>query len=337
MKDSDASPPDHDPDNLLGMNQPEKVSFITRWLENGSALYDGLGFALLRRFINATLHGWYVYSKNNGSLFVGAATFFGALSVIPVLSCSIFILGFFYGSTDTAHIEFFSQLKSITPHESHVLLEEVARLTAGHLQSIPLSLLNAVILVWAANGFFGNLTTGLMKVTNTANRGGQVMETLRSLGSLVAFGLILLLCFELSARGSLVQMMKASVGKDSDLAYVIGVLATYQVFTIPSTIAMVTLLFRWVLKSPLFACIEGSIAFLTGFFALKSFYWIYLHYHQAETVSLYGGFAPMVIGLLWGYFMLTAFFIGACVASLPRQKQLLSKIPKVSQSWDEAA
>jgi hypothetical protein len=44
-----------------------------------------------------------------------------------------------------------------------------------------------------------------------------------------------------------------------------------------------------------------------------------------------------VILFLRGYFAITSFFLGACVASLPNQKQIISAIPNIPKSWDEAA
>lgn len=319
--------------------EKEKLKLLnpTALLEKTSTLYDGLGFAIFRRFINASLHGHYVYGKNSGTLYVGAATFYGLLSIIPVLSCATFLLGIFQGDMEGAHKLLFKELESIIPVSSHGLLTQIGELTQSHLNNTPLTFLNMALLTWSTIGFFSTLVAGLMKVTGTRESGGAVMSTVRALSTVFALGAVLLFSFELGERGSFTAFLIDLFPKDTYAKEIISTIARWQVFTIASNATLVTLLYRWLLSTPLFACVEGAIGFIAGFLALKSFYWIYLHYNGASTTALFGGFAPLVVSILWGYFAITAFFIGACIASLPHQKKILDKIPKIPNSWDEAA
>lgn len=305
--------------------------------EKSSEVYDGMGFALFRRFVYSCLHGHYVYGKNSGSLYVGSATFYALLSIIPVLSCATFLLGIFQGDMEQAHQKIFGELQAMIPPSGRPLLSQIGELTQAHLKNTPLTFANIALLVWSTKGFFSTLVEGLMKVTNTRERGGAVMGTLRALGVIMAFGGVLLSSFEWGPTGMFTQMLIDVFPKNTYAPEIITALASWQVFTIASNALMVTLLYRWLLGTNYHACAEGAAAFIGSFLALKSFYWIYLHYNEASTVALFGGFAPMVISILWGYFAMTAFFIGACISSLPRQKAVLEKIPKMANSWDEAA
>ncbi|MFZ4713205.1 MAG: YihY/virulence factor BrkB family protein [Bacteriovoracaceae bacterium] len=313
------------------------VHFTNRILEKGSDLYDGVGFAIFRRFVNACMHGHYVYEKNSGGLYVGSATFYGLLSIIPVLSCATFILGLIQGNMEQAHVQLFREFKSMIPATSHELLNQVGSLTESHLKNTPLTFLNLALLAWTTKGFFATLVEGLLKVTGTKERGGAFMANFRALGTVVALGGVLMASLEFGENGFLTNLLIEQFPKDTYAKEIFSSLARWQIFTMMTNALTVTLLYKWLLKSPLFACLEGTVAFITGFLALKSFYWIYLHYNEASTTALFGGFAPMVVSILWGYFAITAFFIGACVASLPHQKMLIAKIPNVPNSWDEAA
>jgi uncharacterized BrkB/YihY/UPF0761 family membrane protein len=313
------------------------VESANRALEVASNLYEGVAFAVLRRFMNACIHGYYVYDKNSGDLFVGSATFYGLLSIIPVLSCATFMLGLFQNDMAHAHLQIFTELKATIPISAHGLLAQISDLTQSHLKNTPLTFLNLALLAWTTKGFFSTLVSGLLNVTATKGRGGLVMGNLRALGTVFALVGVIICSFEWSENGFFTNYLIEQFPKDTYAKEIISAIARWQVFTIISSILTVTLLYKWLLKTPLFACVEGAVAFLGGFLALKSFYWIYLHYNSESTTALFGGFAPMIVSILWGYFAITSFFLGACVASLPKQKQIISEIPNIPNSWDEAA
>jgi uncharacterized BrkB/YihY/UPF0761 family membrane protein len=313
------------------------VETTNRVLEVASNLYEGVAFAVVRRFMNACIHGYYVYDKNSGGLFVGSATFYGLLSIIPVLSCATFMMGLFQNDMAHAHLQLFNELKSIIPVSSHGLLAQISELTQSHLKNTPLTFLNLVLLAWTTKGFFSTLVSGLLKVTATKERGGIIMENLRALSTVVALIGVLLCSFEWGENGFFTNFFIDQFHKDTYAKEIISAIARWQVFTMLSSAITVTLLYKWLLKTPLFACVEGAVSFLGGFLALKSFYWIYLHYNAESTTALFGGFAPMIVSILWAYFAITSFFLGACVASLPNQKKIISEIPHLPNSWDEAA
>ena len=320
-----------------GLRLLNPTNLANRIMEKSSEMYDGVGFAVVRRFLNAGLHGYFVYGKNSGELYVGAATFYALLSIIPVLSCATFLLGIIQGDMAHAHNQIFSELKGIIPPSSHNLLAQIGDLTQSHVKNTPLTFMNLALLVWATKGFFSTLVQGLMKVTSTIERGGAIMGTLRALGVIMAFGGVLVCSFEWGENGLFTGFLIDQFPPQTYAKEIISAFARWQTFTVASNVLMLTFLYRWLLGTPYYACAEGSVAFIGGFLGLKSFYWIYLHYNQAATVALFGGFAPMVISILWAYFAITAFFIGACIASLPNQKHILAKIPKVANSWEEAA
>lgn len=319
--------------------EPSKLRLLspTYLMEKGSGLYEGLGFALSLRFVNACFHGYYVFKKNAGDLYVGAATFFGLLSIIPILSCATFLLGLYHGDMSSAHGSLFKELYQIVPHTSHGLVNQLGDLTQSHLKNTPLTFLNLALLIWSSVAFFSTLVKGLLKVTTTQETGGAVMETLRALGVVISFGVVLLCCFELGEKGNVTNWMISLFPKTSYAKEIIQALAHWQVFTVISSAIMVTALYKWLLSTSLKSCFEGAVTFITSFLVLKSFYWIYLHYNEASTTALFGGFAPLVVSILWGYFLLTGFMIGACVASLPRQKKIIDEIPKIKDSWEDAA
>jgi uncharacterized BrkB/YihY/UPF0761 family membrane protein len=259
------------------------------------------------------------------------------MSIIPVLSCATFILGFFHGNIEHAHAQLFLELKLLIPSTSHDLLNQIAKLTESHLKNTPLTFLNLALLAWTTKNFFSTLVEGLLKVTSTAERGGAVMTNVRAFVTVVALGGVLMATFGLGENGQLTHLLIQQFPSDTYAKEIITTLAQWQVLTILSSTITVTLLYKWLLKTSLMACLEGTAAFIGGFLMLKSFYWIYLHYNNESTVALFGGFAPMVVSILWGYFAITAFFVGACIASLPNQKAIISQIPHVPNSWDEAA
>lgn len=317
--------------------EDEGGGWVSRQDAKVSKLWDGLGFAIFRRFVNACLHGYFVYTRSSGGLYVGAATFFGLLSIIPLLTGAAFLLGYFQGDALAAHARFFGELQALMPASSQKIIGEVGSLTRSQIYQTPMSFLNVALFLWATKGFFSTLVAGLLKVTNSKANGGVLMDTVRAVATILAFCGLMLFSLELGERGMIFKGMAGALPQGHFLTEGLLYLARWQVLSITANVLVVSMLYQWLLRTPLFACVEGAVSFVCGFLALKSFYWIYLHYYEASTVAMFGSFAPLVVGVLWGYFALTAFFMGACVASLPHQKKILDKIPKVPNSWDDAA
>lgn len=335
-KKAEVPPPTPDEAPHLQVVDEDRETWVSKQDAKVSALWDGLGFAIFRRFVNACMHGYFVYTRSSGGLYVGAATFFGVLSIIPLLTGASFILGYFQGDVLAAHARFFGELQALMPASSQKIIGEVGELTRSQIYQTPLSFLNVGLFLWATKGFFSTMVSGLLKVTNSKANGGVLMDTVRAVAAIMAFCGLMLFSLELGERGIIFKALSDSLPKGHFFAEGLLYLARWQVLSITANILVVTMLYQWLLRTPLFACIEGAASFVCGFLALKSFYWIYLHYYEASTVAMFGSFAPLVIGVLWGYFALTAFFIGACVASLPHQKGILDKIPKIPNSWDGA-
>ena len=137
------------------------IESTNRILEGASSLYEGVTFAVSRRFMNACIHGLYVYDKNSSGLFFGSATFYGLLSIIPVFSCATFMLGLFQNDMAHAHQQLFTEIKAIIHVSSHGLLTQISELTQSHLKNTPLTFLNLALLTWTAKGFFSTLVDGL--------------------------------------------------------------------------------------------------------------------------------------------------------------------------------
>ncbi len=112
------------------------------------------------------------------------------------------------------------------------------------------------------------------------------MDHLRAFGTVLALVGVLLCSFEWVENGYFTNFFIDQFAKDTYAKEIISAIARWQVFTVLSSLITVTLLYKWLLKTPLFACIEGAAAFLGGFLALKSFYWIYLHYNADSTTAL---------------------------------------------------
>ena len=334
-KKTEMAPPNPDEAPHLQVVDEGNEGWISRQDARVSSLWDGLGFAVFRRFVNACMHGYFVYSRSSGELYVGAATFFGLLSIIPLLTGATFLLGYFQGDALAAHARFFGELQALMPVSSQKIIGEIGELTRSQITQAPLSFLNVALFLWATKGFFSNLVSGLLKVTNSKINGGLVMDTIRAVAAIIAFCGLMLFSLELGERGMIFKTLSSALPDGDFISEGLLHLARWQVLTITANILVVTMLYQWILRTPLFACVEGAASFVCGFLALKSFYWIYLHYYEASAAAMFGTFAPLVIGVLWGYFALTAFFVGACVASLPHQKKILDTIPKIPNSWDE--
>jgi uncharacterized BrkB/YihY/UPF0761 family membrane protein len=315
------------------MQGPDKKSFFGfRWISHRdteiTSWWSGLGYALLVRGVNSFLKGYFIYTRNSGGLYVGAATFFGLLSAIPVLSAASFLLGYFQGDMSGAHEKFFSELQSLLPQSSQPLMGEVSKLTKNQIANTPLSFLNVLISLWATKGFFSTLMSGLTKVTNSWDEGGMLAENLRAIVAILAFVALMIVSLELRVDASVYQSLSSLLAPDSLIQALLRKIFQWYVPALLMNTLVVTILYQWTLRTSLFNCFEGALTFIIGFLGLKTFYWVYLHYYEASTHALFGTFAPLVVGILWAHFAMTLFFLGACVASIPQQETLLAKIPR---------
>jgi membrane protein len=60
--------------------------------------------------------------------------------------------------------------------------------------------------------------------------------------------------------------------------------------------------------------ILGAFSFVFLFIAGKTFYWIYLHYAKMELVEKFGNFYTLIVAVLWIYYLVSSFFIGASIS-----------------------
>ena len=254
------------------------------------------------------------FSRDRGTLFSAAISFYGIISLIPLLLIVIGIFGLVLGSYETALLKVVPLAKDYLPMDAKQLEDNLSGLIE---QWGTLSGIGFLGLLWAGSQVFATL----QQVMNIALGSGEYVGFVRS--RLSAFGMVMVsgALFALSigitstmaaARNYGLEIGGISIGDMRLLWRITGIL-------IPIIISSLAFAFIYKflptskvgIRGPLFGGITAGVLFEA---AKHAFPW-YLT-HVANYDRIYGSLGGMVILVVWIYYLSLITIIGAEVASV---------------------
>jgi len=255
---------------------------------------------------------WIEFYKDRGALFAAAISFFGLISLVPLMLLAIGIFARIVGSRETALQSVIAFINNFLPMGTDVLESYLLGLKK---ESSLLSGIGILGLLWAGMQVFVilqevmNMAMGSVKRVSFA-RGRAVAIVL-----VVVAGMLLMLSVGIT---SLVAVLRRSdpFGLGTN-----GITAVFRVVGVLVPMIMSILAFTIIYKlcptrriGILGALIGGTTAGLLFEFAKNAFPWYTTH--VAHFSFIYGSLGSVVVMVIWTYYVSLITVIGAEVTSV---------------------
>lgn len=272
---------------------------------------EARGFKMMKSCVDRLVSGIFIFKKRKGEVVAGAATFFTLLSFGPFILLLISIIGLIIDDHSLAKSYVLNGIHASIPKVDPWIMNNLENLIESQLES-GFSVLQIVFLTFTCMGISTSLVFGINTISKVDPDGGLIGDDVKSLLAGVFIGFFLMVLIILF-QGEFIRDF-LSAGKNY-LGFVIpfidsGVLASFMSLIFFTFYYKLTSSIKVSIKD----CFFGSLTFIGCFFIGRSGYWLYLKYFKADLVSDYGHFYNFMIGLIWVYFLMCAFFYGASVA-----------------------
>lgn len=262
------------------------------------------------------------FIQDKGSLFAAAISFFGLISLIPLLLLAVGVLGYIIGSYDTALQKVLSFAGNLIPVGADTLAENLRMLSR---QSDLLSGIGLLGLLWVGI----QVMVILQQVMNVALGSEKQMSFLRvrvmALGMVIVAGVLFALSIGITSMLTAVRHYQAElfgVGTQ-DLKVV------WDFFAIIASAVVSILAFTFIYRflpanhigttGPVIGGITAGLLFDV---AKHVFRWYVTNY--ADFSRVYGSLGSVVILVVWIYYVSIIMVLGAEVASVYARREEIS-------------
>lgn len=243
------------------------------------------------------------FRKNNDLTAASSLAFSATLALIPSLFLLTFILGAVIGSSGRAFARTQALLTQLIPAYSQDILREV-RFIASHLGTI--GLLNALILLWSVTPLVADLRISLGTVFRKKPTRPFLLEKLFD----VAFSVLFLLglsaiviagvLFTLAEKSGALHLPLGPMERAAPFFFVSAVVfILYLLFSGPARRVHLLL---------------GALAASVLWFAMRPVFHLFLMYNPGYGFA-FGSFKSLFVVIIWIYFSLVVFLIGAELAA----------------------
>lgn len=253
-----------------------------------------------------------LWSDAGGMRMAAAVSFYGILSLAPLLLVMVGLLGWWL---DRAVLEegLLRQLGSIIGERGTDLIAETLRSARRPSEGIVASVLGFAVLLFGATGVFGELQNAFERVW-WQGRGTPPRQTfwhtaslrLRGVGYVLVFGFMLLVSLVLS---TLLNLFSGWAGQWIPLEYALRVLNEAITFAVATGLFMGLMRLSSGPKPPTRFLLVGAFASAILFTIGRQAMAIYLS--SAAVVSAYGAAGSLIVLLMWIYFSSGVLLLGA--------------------------
>lgn len=283
-------------------------------LFNAGEKLEGGAFRFVQWFLHRNVEGFILYQKKKGGLIAGSATFFAILSFCPILLLIITTVGMMIGDLGAAQDLVLNSIKNNFPELATWIFNAIKKIVETQLSmNKGLNIINLGILLYASIGLLGSIELGIHQIVHKDQRGGKIVEDLKSAvdAALIVGFLILLLA--LTPQSPLLLKLKSW---NMNIYSAIAPLVQYSFLPIVISLIFFTLYYKWIspIKIRLRDSFLGGLSFIVLLSLGKSFYWVYVKLFKIEFAQNFGSFYSLIIVVIWIYFLICSFFFGASVA-----------------------
>jgi membrane protein len=281
----------------------------------------------VRRTVHPLARALTLWSEAGGMRMSAAMSFYGILSLAPLLLAIVGMLGWWMDK-QTLQDGLLSQLGTIMGPQGTAAIQQALASAQEPAQGIAASVIGFVVLLFGATGVFGELQNAFELVWSHG-RGVPPKQAwwhiatlrLRGIGYILAFGFLLLVSLVVS---TLLNLLSGWAGHWLPLQLAMRVLNEVLGFIVCG--ALFTGLMRLSsgpkpqFRHLLFGAFVGAILFTLGRQLLA------LYLSSAAVVSAYGAAGSLIVLLMWIYFSSAVLLLGAACARaleeyLAQQKQ----------------
>ena len=263
-----------------------------------------------------------LWSAADGLRMSAAMSFYGLLSLAPLLLLIVVALGWWLGQ-DTVQATLIAQVSELIGPQGASMLEGAISSTRAQSNGVFASIVALVTLVMGATGVFAELQSALERLwvqgSNAAPDGQwwrKATVRLRGVAYVMAFGFLLLVSLVISSVLSYVQSWAGGHANTNTLLAVLNVLVSLAIST-----ALFLGLMRMSsgpqpgLRHLAVGALIGAVLFALGKQALA----VYLR--DAAVVSAYGAAGSLVVILFWIYFTSAVLLFAASCARVSAELQ----------------
>ncbi len=251
------------------------------------------------------------FLRDRGTLFAAAISYYGLISLIPLLLLGIAVLTRVMGSSVEARLEIERFLVSVIPVGSEVVEENLEMLSR---QSNLLGGLGILGLLWIGTQVFVTVQDVMNIAMGARHRISFVRARLAALVTLIAAGIFLVLSLGITSLLTALHSMKRPIDLDGFqfVLDLMGILLPLLLSVISFTIAYRFLPTQRIgNKGPI---IGGVIAGILFELAKHGFSWYVAHVARARY--LYGSLGGIIGIMVWTYLAAIIVVLGAEIASV---------------------
>ena len=255
---------------------------------------------------------WGEFTEDRGLLFAAAISFYGLISLIPLMLVAIAVLGHITGSSETARQEVISFARGVIP----VGIEELEQnLKALGEQSGLLGGLGLLGLLWIGSQVFVTLRQVMNIALGSAKHIGFVRGRLVALAMVVVTGILIFISVGVTSILTALSHYETIFGYTFDTESVLRWLGT--VVTIFTSILAFMLAYKFLpirnigTMGPVFGGLTAGLLFEAAKYA---FSWYVTN--LANFSRIYGSLGGVVILVLWIYYVSVIAVLGAEIASV---------------------
>jgi membrane protein len=251
------------------------------------------------------------FAQDRGALFAAAISYYGLISLIPLLLLAIAVFGHVMGSYATARqqvAQFVHTLIPVGAQEIERNLEQLSR------QSSLLGGLGLLGLLWVGSQVFVTLREVMDIALGAEKRSSFLKSRGIALGTVIVAGLLFALSIGITSLLTAVRSLDLGIELDSLSQFwdFLGILLPFSL----SILAFV-FTYRFLpsknigLAGPLIGGIAAGVLFEA---AKHAFSWYVAH--VADFTRIYGSLGGVVVLVLWIYYVSIITVLGAEVASV---------------------
>jgi membrane protein len=272
-----------------------------------------------------------LWSDADGERMSAAMSFYGVLSLAPLLLLLVGVLGWWL---DRAMLEsgLAGEIATIVGPQGRSLVEHALASARQPGEGVIASAAGSLVLLFGATGVFGELQAAFQRVWHSGSSTqppqpwwhGSSLR-LRGVGYVLAFGFLLLVSLAIS---TLLNLASTWAGTRFALAQGLRVLSESLAFVI--CVALFFGLMRMTggakprVSSLLLGALVGASLFTAGRQVLA------LYLSSAAVVSAYGAAGSLVVLLIWIYFSAAVLLFGAASAKAVEEERVLREARSVA-------
>ncbi len=278
-------------------------------------------FLAIRLFIN-----------KRGSTLAAASTFYSLITIVPLFLLIIRVIGLLIGDMALTQDKLFSLGERFFPDVAPEILFKIKEIVHGPLfGETKFTMINFGLLIVTSLSFFNSIWNGLYLITDDKSylALSKHFKGLLVIGVSIAFtGIALFIpalfhfLINVLQNNILVEKLtsefpgiKPIVSSISYLNVGMGYLVKFNLLHAFLFLGYFTFLYRWFFsfKISFFESFKGSLLFVSTMIIGKNLFWIYMHYVRDGLISNYGDYYTVIVGIVWIYFVMCFFFMGACL------------------------